>query len=58
MNYPQRALSGATREEQVLSMEGAAQGITRALARSNLAALKQEVGDLLGAIDGYREVLA
>lgn len=40
-------------------METARQGATvRDLARSNLAALKQEAGDAEGAVEGYRDILA
>ncbi|CAM9181073.1 unnamed protein product [Laminaria digitata] len=42
---------------KVLGMEGASQDGTRDLARSNLAVLKQEVGDFEGAVEGYRQVL-
>ncbi|CAM9638268.1 unnamed protein product [Ectocarpus fasciculatus] len=46
------------RLEEVLEMEGGQHGTTRDFARSNLAALKQESGDIPGAVEGYREVLA
>ena len=45
-------------DEQILGMEGASQGArTRHLALTNLAVVKQEVGDVEGAIEGYRQVL-
>ncbi|CBJ26241.1 putative methyltransferase [Ectocarpus siliculosus] len=43
---------------EVLEMEGGQHGTTRDFARSNLAVLKQESGDIPGAIEGYRAVLA
>ncbi|CAM9688775.1 unnamed protein product, partial [Ectocarpus sp. 8 AP-2014] len=43
---------------EVLEMEGGQHGTTRGFARSNLAVLKQESGDIPGAIEGYRAVLA
>lgn len=43
---------------QILNTAGAETGDTRDFAMSNLAALKQESGDVAGAIEEYREVLA
>jgi len=43
---------------KVLSTEGTGDAVTRNFARSNLAALKQESGDMKGAIDEYQKVLS
>lgn len=43
---------------KVLNTEGTGDALTRNFARSNLAALKQESGDVTGAIEEYKNVLS